>query len=164
MLSSSHKQLLCFVWICLNMIIFHFDIAFSRRLDRQHCSPWDAEKKGTEAFFVFQALLHGLSHGLTALPMPQIGCDFKWWHASERRKVWPQLEQRFVRSSVVVVVSITELSCRTCPPAPPRLSRAGNCMLVLFCSVLETNQLFLLLLLLLEGADEMVWTMLVGSY
>lgn len=84
MLSSSHKQLLCIVWICLTMIIFHLYIAFRRRLDRQHCSSWDAEKKGTEVF-VFQAVSHGLSHSLTALSTPQTGCE-----TSKVMPIWMQ--------------------------------------------------------------------------
>lgn len=61
MLSSSQKPLLCFVWIHPDMIIFHLDIAFSRRLERQHCSPWDAEGMGSEGHSALQALSYGLS-------------------------------------------------------------------------------------------------------
>lgn len=74
MLSSSQKQLLCFVWIHPNVISFHLDIAFSRRLERQHCSPWDAERMGTEGHNVLQALSHALSHSLAAPLNSQIGC------------------------------------------------------------------------------------------
>lgn len=75
MLSSSQKRLLCFVWIHSNVIIFHLDIAFSRRLERQHCSQWDTEEMETGGHCVLQALSHGLSHSLAVPPACQIGCE-----------------------------------------------------------------------------------------
>lgn len=59
--------------------------------------------------------------------------DFKRWCLSEHRRVWPQLIQGFVRSSVMAVVSAKGLSCRTCPP--PRHTWAVQVNSCASCSV-----------------------------
>lgn len=158
MLSSSQKQLLCFFWIFLNVIIFLSWYCFQEHNTALHGMQRRKELKSSLCFRLsYMVCLIVSQH----CPHPDWMWDFKWWYMSECRGVWSQLMQRLVRNSVVVVVSATGLSCRTCSPAPPHLSSVGNFMHVLFCSVLETKQL---LLLLLEGADEMVWAVLVGSY
>lgn len=156
MLSSSHKQLLCFVWICLNLIIFHFDIAFSRRLDRQHWSPEMQRRKELKSSLSFR--LSYMVYLIISHPRLDVRLQMVM-------HLWRQ------KSLAADDTEICQKQCRGSGQHNREElqdtayllhhTSAGQVTSCSSYSVLETKQLFVLLL---EGADEMVWGMLVGSY